>query len=139
MTAPAPPKSVAVMDLPSVPAVTAPPVKSHAPPSTDPVRAATAPSAASSAPGLQDELRAVDAARAAFVEHHPALALERVESYRRRFPSGHFMDEADALEIQSLAALGRNDEARARADRFLATRPDSPYAQRVRSAVGIKK
>jgi len=142
VTTPSPPKSIAVTDLPSVPVLPAPAARPQAAPTAEPARAAAASStalAASTTPGLQDELRAIDAARAAFVEHAPAVALERVESYRRRFPSGHFMDEAEALEIQSLAALGRNEDARARAERFLAARPASPYAQRVRSAIGIKK
>lgn len=146
---PAPPKSVDVMDLPSAPVRASGGTRALAAPSAIAASEAarpTAPSTASSTnrssagtPSLEDELRAVDEARAAFVDNNPTLALERVDSYRRRFPSGRFLDEAEALEIQSLVALGRSEEARLRADRFLATRPASPYAQRVRSAVGIKK
>ncbi len=142
--APAPPKSVDVMDLPSAPVRASGGTRALAAPSaiTAPEARPTPSSADRSAagtPSLEDELRAVDEARAAFVDNNPTLALERVDSYRRRFPSGRFLDEAEALEIQSLVALGRSEEARLRADRFLATRPASPYAQRVRSAVGIKK
>ena len=136
--APAPPKSVDVMDLPSAPALRSQPARALAAPSAEHL-ADTAARPSSGAPSLSDELAAVDAARAAFVERNPGLAVDRVESYRRRFPSGHFMDEAEALEIQALVALGRNDEARTKANRFLATRPESPYAQRVRSAIGAKK
>ena len=135
---PAPPKSVDVMDLPSVPVARPQLARPLPPPSAEHRPEATA-HAGSGAASLEDELKAVDEARAAFVEYNPSLALARVESYRRRFPAAHFMDEAEALEIQALVALGRNEEARTGAERFLAARPESPYAQRVRSAAGIKK
>ncbi|MBX3213286.1 MAG: hypothetical protein KF850_14720 [Labilithrix sp.] len=135
---PASPRSIGVMDLPSAAVALPPPrVRSHAAASAEPVAAATA--RASDAPSLEDELAAVDQARAAFVGRDPTLALARVESYRRRFPVGRFMDEADALEIQALVSLARSDEARVKAARFLAEHPDSPYAQRVRSAVNAEK
>jgi len=103
-----------------------------------PARAGTA-SASAQPLGLQDELAALDAARAATVDQHPALALRRIESYRRRFPTGNFVAEIDALEVQALFALGRNHEARALAERFLSERPDSPYTQRVRSVINLAK
>lgn len=129
-----PPKSIDVMDLPSASAASPPPrVRMHAAAPAETARASAG------APSLEDELAAVDQARAAFVGRDPVLALARVESYRQRFPAGRFMDEAAALEIQALVALERNDEARSKAARFLAERPASPYAQRVRSAVGFEK
>ncbi|MBX3200424.1 MAG: hypothetical protein KF894_19965 [Labilithrix sp.] len=135
---PAAPKSIGVMDLPSAAVALPPPrVRSPAAASAESIAAATA--RASDAPSLEDELAAVDQARAAFVGRDPALALARVESYRRRFPVGRFMDEADALEIQALVSLARSDEARVKAARFLAEHPESPYAQRVRSAVNAEK
>jgi len=136
--APSPsPATISVSDLPSA-AIPAPRLKPQTASAEPPAATAAVRPSSAAAPTLEDELKAVDEARAAFVGHDPALALERVTSYRRRFPAGHFMDETEALEIQALVALGRKEEARSRAGRFLALHPESPYAQRVRSAVGSK-
>ncbi|MBN9166777.1 MAG: hypothetical protein J0I07_37940, partial [Myxococcales bacterium] len=136
---PAAQETIDVMDLPTATAAAAPVrVRPPAAASAEPAAAARA-RASSGTPSLEDELAAVDQARAAFVGRNPALALARVDSYRRDFPAGRFMDEANALEIQALVALERRDEARNKAARFLAEHPDSPYAQRVRSAVGFEK
>jgi len=136
---PAAQETIDVMDLPTATAAAAPVrVRPPAAASAEPAAAARA-RASSGTPSLEDELAAVDQARAAFVGRNPALALARVDSYRRDFPAGRFMDEANALEIQALVALERRDEARNKAARFLAEHPDSPYAQRVRSAVGLEK
>ena len=56
---------------------------------------------------------------------HPALP----HGFRRP----HFVAEADALEVQALAALGRTTKL-ARRGSFLQAHPGSPYTQRVRSA-----
>ena len=90
------------------------------------------------APNIDAEIAAIDAARAALTTERSAEALTRVETYRRTFAAPHFTDEADAIEVQALAALGRKDEARSKADEFLTRHARSPYAQRVRSAVGMK-
>lgn len=89
-------------------------------------------------PNIDAEIAAIDKARGALAGERPAEALGRVEAYRSTFADPHFADEADAIEVQALAALGRKDEARGKAERFLATRARSPYAQRVRSAAGLK-
>lgn len=91
--------------------------------------------AADASSTLVDEITIIDQARGALAAHRPAESLARLQSYRSTFATPHFADEADALEIQSLAALNRTTEARQKADHFLATHPQSPYAQRVRSAV----
>jgi hypothetical protein len=142
-SAPARPEGIAVKDLPTASNNRVALPKPHPLPSAEaPAAVAATPTSmrpSEGAPRLEDELKAVDDARAAFVDHQPSLALNRVETYRHRFPSGHFTAEIDALEIQALAALDRNDEARAKAARFIAEHPESPYAQRVRSAVSAKK
>ncbi|AKU94849.1 hypothetical protein AKJ09_01513 [Labilithrix luteola] len=134
VVAEAPMASIDVTALPSAPSVAAAPRIERRLQGA----ASAAPGAQQGTPTLEDELRAVDVTRASFVERQPALTLERVQAYRRRFPKGNFQDEIDALEIQALAALGRTDEAQSKATRFLAERPASPYAQRVRSAVFVK-
>lgn len=97
---------------------------------------APAQTSARATPG--DELKAVDDARAAFVDGRHDLTLGRIASYRQTFPSGRFVAEIDALEVQALAALGRRAEARAKAARYLAEHPRSPYAQRVRAAAALE-
>ena len=83
------------------------------------------------------EIAAIDKARGALTTERPAEALARVQTYRSTFAAPHFADEADAIEVQALAALGRKDEARRKGEEFLTRRPRSPYAQRVRSAAGL--
>lgn len=133
----APMASIDVTALPSAPSPIAAPRAERRPQAVASAAQAVQ-QATRETPSLEDELRAVDATRASFVDHQPSLTLERVQGYRHRFPNGNFQDEIDALEIQALAALGRRDEAQLKATRFLAERPASPYAQRVRSAVFVK-
>lgn len=95
--------------------------------------------AASASPELVDEIAIIDQARGALAAHRPADTLAQLKGYRTTFTSPHFSEEADALEIQALAAIGRTDEARRKAEQFLAMHAQSPYAQRVRSAAGIER
>ncbi|MBN9165105.1 MAG: hypothetical protein BGO98_25875 [Myxococcales bacterium 68-20] len=87
---------------------------------------------------LEDELALIDAARAALAAKHPETTLARVDAYHRRFRAGQFIEEADALEIQALAAIGRQEEATAKGQRFLAAHPGSAYQRRVKSALGLE-
>ncbi|MDF2694635.1 MAG: hypothetical protein K0S65_3018, partial [Labilithrix sp.] len=84
---------------------------------------------------LQDELALVDKARVALAQGNAREALARVGEYRARFAAPRFADEADALEVSALAALGDHAAARSKAERFVVAHPDSPYLQRVRSVV----
>lgn len=86
---------------------------------------------------LDQELARIDAARAALRAGRPAAVLTQLASYRREVATPAFADEADALEVRAQAALGNMAEARRLAERFLAKRPSSPYAERVRAAGGI--
>ncbi len=127
--APPPSAAIRVEDLPTVvsarPVPTTPRAPERSVPSTE-------------EPSIDAELAAIDAARGALTAQRAGDALARVLRYRATFATPHFADEADAIEVQALAALGRTDEARAKAETFLAMRPRSPYAQRVRAAVGMK-
>ncbi len=84
---------------------------------------------------LDGEVALIDSARAALAAKRPEAALARVDAYHRRFRSGHLTEEADALEIQALAAMGRRDEAKAKGQRFLSSYPGSAYERRVRSVL----
>lgn len=121
---PSPTTSVSVDDLPSAPA--------DAPAKTTASRAARP---GASELDLEDELAIIDAARAALAAKHPDVTLKQVQTYARRFHGGNFAEEAQALEIQALAAMGRRDEATAKGQRFLDSHPGSAYERRVRSAL----
>lgn len=90
-------------------------------------------------PSLDEELARIDRARARLSSGQPSDALAEVEAYRREYAIQSFADEADSVEIRALAALGRTNEARALAERFLSKRPGSPYAEPVRAAVGMTR
>lgn len=66
----------------------------------------------------------------------PARALALAEASQREFPGGAFSEEREALIISSMARVGRTVEARARADRFFASHPASPYAARIHTLLG---
>lgn len=134
-TTPAPPVPAAVYtvnvdELPTV-AATAPDDSNGR---TTAQRAPSAPKGPAR-PTLEDELGAIDAARGALASGDPDAALARVHDYQRKFRDGRFAEEAEALEVQALAALGRRAEARTKGARFLASHPGSPYERRVRSAI----
>ena len=74
---------------------------------------------------LAAERALLDSARSAAAQGEPARVLERVAQHEERFPRGHLVEEREALAIRALLALGRNDEARARADAFRAAYPHS--------------
>lgn len=63
-------------------------------------------------------------------------ALERLNQYGGRFPSGHFGPEATALKIEVLLKAGRTAEARALGERFVATHRGTPLGDRVAQLLG---
>jgi hypothetical protein len=64
-------------------------------------------------------------------------SLEIARDAAREFPSGHFRVEREAWSIIALTRLGQTDQARARAERFLAAHPRSPQAEQIRRTVGL--
>jgi hypothetical protein len=66
-----------------------------------------------------------------------AHALELLDEHARTFPHGVLSEERSAERITTLCALGRVDEAREEARRFLAAAADSPLAKVVRSSCGV--
>ncbi len=80
-----------------------------------------------------DLLRRADAARKS---GDAAGALALLEQHRARYPNGILVEEREAERIVVLCALGRTDEARAAAARFLRDHPRSPQAARVRASCG---
>lgn len=137
-TPPAPPPVTA-------PVVVAPPApvveKTEAPePAPAPsVEKAPPPPASASAkpqatkPTLAEEVRHLGEVRA-LAGTDPAGAARKADEGHKRFAGGMLYQEREAVAITSLARAGRGGEARARASRFLAQFPKSPFADQVRAA-----
>jgi hypothetical protein len=125
--------SVSVDDLPTVTAVpsgriSATHVSSAPTPTTlNPPRSAAA--------QLAEETRLVDAIRAAVYAGNASDALHLLDGYEVAFPSGVLAEDAEFLRIESLARTDKKAEALQRVRRFLAERPASPYAARVRTMI----
>ena len=94
-----------------------------------------APAAATHAATLSAELGALDRARLSLAGGDARRALDALDSYDRRFPSGRLQLEAEVLRIDALAKLGHKDAARQHAEMFLRRHPNSVLATRVRAHV----
>jgi len=141
-SAPEPIAALSVNDLPAVKAT--PPVRVAAPSPSAP-SASSAPgtvlstpepaSAATASPAarLTEETRAVGAIRASLQKGDTREALRLLDAYEAEFAHGVLGEEAEVLRIETLIRAGNKDDAARRANRFLAERPSSPHAARVRT------
>jgi hypothetical protein len=88
------------------------------------------------APGiaLTEELGLLSRAQAALSSGQAAQALVLLEEHASSHPDGALREERTAARVFALCALGRRDEARAEAQRFVESAPRSPLAARVRAA-----
>ncbi len=135
LMASAPPQPV--LSRAPLPAPPAPPLVACAPPLpartvSRPERRALPPAAPAASP-LEEEVRLLDEARDALGAELAVLALDRVATYRERFPEGVLRAEAQVVEISALHQLGQVAEAKERARAFLAAHLDSPFAERIRA------
>lgn len=133
----APPPAVSV-----APSASAESIASAAEPLPAPSATAKRASSASSAPSVAasitpsprgDEFQLLRNARSALAST-PTRALSLTSEHERLFPSGMLTQEREAIAIEALLRLGRRVEADARAERFLARFPTSPYRARIESA-----
>jgi outer membrane protein assembly factor BamD (BamD/ComL family) len=85
---------------------------------------------------MRREIALVDAARTAVKSGDPERALALIHRYDTTFPSGAFRPEVAALRIESLAADGQTDLARAGARDFIAAHPESPLSARLARIAG---
>lgn len=85
---------------------------------------------------LSEELRAIDRARAAIAAGDLPEATRALDAHAAAFPSGALSDEARVLRIDILANKGDSKGAAAAARAFLAVRPRSPHAPRLRELLG---
>jgi hypothetical protein len=86
---------------------------------------------------VREETRLVDAARRALAAGDAQRALSLTREHRERFPSGELVEEAELVSIAAHRERGDRARARAEAEAFLARRPKSPYAQRVKRLGGL--
>jgi hypothetical protein len=83
---------------------------------------------------LQDEAALLAEVQGALRSGQGGVALSKLESYDRRFPTGMLRAEADAARVFALCSAGRIEKARAAATRFAQRYPSSPAAARVQAA-----
>jgi len=83
------------------------------------------------------ELATLEQARSALAAGDPAHALSILDSYGATFPRAAMAPEATVLRIEALVRAGDRPAATRVGEAFLASHPQSPYAARVRSLLGI--
>jgi len=129
LTEAAPPSASAPLPIPVAPAVIVVPavVPSVVRPPTVPAPASTAPAASARAgsDGLEAERSLLDVARTALGRGDGGNALRATEEHGRRFPRGILAEEREAMSIQALRLLHRDDDAQARLERFRGRFPTS--------------
>ena len=92
------------------------------------------------APSEPPEAEAVLLSRAqAVLASSPRDALRLTNEHETVHPAGMLVPEREVIAIDALLRLGRYDEARARADRFLARSPGSAHARRVRVLISSEE
>ena len=119
---------------PPVPAEPAAAVAEPAPRAVAPTQRSRAVTAAGD---LRDQVGFIDSARTAMSAGSSGRALEILRRYLDRYPAGSFRPEAIALEVEALMKLGREAEARALAERFVAEHRGSLLARRVADVAGL--
>ncbi len=118
--------------LRAAPHVPAPPPP--APPEADPLPATPpAPASLPRPPSIAEELRVVSSAQST-LRSNPVASLRLTDEWAVRFPRGALREEALAVRILALCALGRSAEARDLTAQLLAGYPLTTYAPRVRQA-----
>ena len=114
------------------------PVQPSAPAPTPSVALVPTPHARTAATGdLRDEVGLVGAARDAVSAGAARRALEILRRYQDKYPNGTFRPEAGAIKIEALMKLGREAEARALAERFVAEHRGTLLAHRVADIAGL--
>jgi hypothetical protein len=84
---------------------------------------------------LSAERAMLDEARSALARGDAANALNLLEAHAYSFHKPQLAEEREAIAVQTLVALGRYDDARARAARFKEATPNSLFLPAVEAAV----
>lgn len=93
---------------------------------------ANAPSVANATPSLIEEAALLGQAERALAANEPNRALESLAEHERRFPEGALREERQAARVLALCELGRTEDARALARRFVTHSPGSVLVPRLR-------
>jgi outer membrane protein assembly factor BamD (BamD/ComL family) len=88
---------------------------------------------------LRDQIAFIDTARSDLAAGADRHALDTLRRYQERYPTGSFRPEATALRVEALVKLGRQEEARALAERFVAEHRGSLLAKRVSELAGLPR
>lgn len=83
---------------------------------------------------LNQELLLLSRAQASLSSGDADRALALLDAHATTYPNGALREERMAARVFALCALGRQEEARAEAQRFVSMAPRSPLAARVRGA-----
>ena len=84
---------------------------------------------------VAEEVAALDRARGHLSAGRASQAVTSIEAYERAFPAPVLAEEALALKVEALVRAGRSREAVTIGDAFLARRPQSPVAARIRRSL----
>jgi hypothetical protein len=88
----------------------------------------------SAAPSEREEYMQLASVRA-LAARDPAAALAAAAEGDRLYPNGILRQEREAIAIDSLARIGRRDEAARRAEAFLRSYPNGPFSERMKQIV----
>jgi hypothetical protein len=83
-----------------------------------------------------DEVASLDVARAELAAGNAKGALAQLGAHDHAFPNGALTPEATVLRVRALVQLDELDQARTVARAFIASHPDGPQANHLRSLVG---
>lgn len=128
----APPQAASVSSSPALVPSAAAPAKA---PVASTERSAETPSrapAADSPSTLAAEAAAIDRARRALSAGSASSAIDLLDRYDRESPTHALAPDAQALRIQAEKARGNDAVATKLAEKFLASHPNDPHADRVR-------
>jgi hypothetical protein len=81
---------------------------------------------------LDREMRLLKRAQIAQSAGRPSEALSILAEHAKQFPNGKLAESREVARVIALCQAGQTQASRAAAERFLAARPNSPFASRVR-------
>jgi hypothetical protein len=97
-----------------------------------------APAPAAPASTLDQEMQLLKRAQVAQASGRSSDALSILAEHAKQFPNGKLAESREVARVIALCQSGQTQAARSARDRFLATRPNSPFASRVRSVCAEK-
>jgi len=87
---------------------------------------------------LAAERAVLDMARTALNKGDNQNALAAAQEHEKKFPRGALSEEREAIAVRALSEGGRKDEAKARAERFKKSHPESILLPAVLAAGGVE-